>query len=416
MPVADRHMSTLLESPVTRPINEPVARTATSTGGGRLRILVVTDTDLILRGGSERFLAYLLEGLDPDRFSVDVIQLDQADPGVARQPIPIAGTNLTLEYRPVGAIYGFAAWKVWRELRARVERGDYDLIQSQHEKSDLLCALLPSGPQAPMRISNRRDTGFQKGMIVRLLFLLFNHRFDRIIAPAQAILEQLVRSEGVDPTKTYCLPNGVDCERFIPRSSQARVSDRLQHALPPDQYLFGCAARMVPVKRHRDLIDGFARVASRHPQAALVLIGHGPLEDRLRDQVARLGLTERVIFHGEEREMPSLLPLLDAFVLASSTEGMSNAILEAMACGLPTIATDVGGNSELVEAGLTGFLVPPRSPEQIALAMGELLARPDLGPTMGRHARDRAVSCFSLPAMISSFSSYYRTCQPELSR
>jgi L-malate glycosyltransferase len=376
-------------------------------------MLVVTDTDLVLRGGSERFLSYLLEGLDPDQFSVDVVQLDRADTVAGSQPIPISGSNLRLEYRPVRAIYGLATWRVWRELRARVRRGDYDVIQSQHEKSDVLCALLPAGP---LRISNRRDTGFQKGLMLRLLFLLLNHRFDHFIAPAQAILTRLVEQEGVDPEQTHCLPNGVDCEHFLPCSVPERLAHRHAHALPPDHYLFGCAARMVPVKRHRDLIDAFARVAGVHPQTSLVLIGRGPLEAELRDQVARQNLTDRVVFHGEERDMASLLPLLDAFVLTSSTEGLSNAILEAMACGLPTIATAVGGNTELVEAGLTGFLVPPRAPDQIVLAMEELLTRPELSQSMGRHARRRAVEHFSLPGMITGYSAFYRTCQPELSR
>lgn len=392
---------------------ETAARSASGTGGRPLRMLVVTDTDLMLRGGSERFLAYLLQGLNPDRFLVDVVQLDRAEIDPGRQPSPISGSHLHLEYRPVGAIYGAKTWKVWRELRARVARGDYDLIQSQHEKSDVLCALLPAGP---LRISNRRDTGFQKGFMLRQLFLLLNHRFDLFIAPAQAILDRLVEREGVNAERTHCLPNGVDCELFLPVSGAARSQQRRAHGLPPEQYLFGCAARMVPVKRHQDLIDAFARIAGLHSDARLVLVGRGPLEADLRARVARHGLVDRVIFHGEERDMASLLPLLDAFVLASSTEGLSNAILEAMACGLPTIATAVGGNTELLEAGVTGFLVPPRAPDQIALAMEELLVRPGLGRSMGHCARARAVARFSLSGMLADFSSFYQACQPEVSR
>lgn len=413
MPVTDQPLDGSLDLPVTSAAINPGSETSSESGGGRLRILVVTDTDLVLRGGSERFLAYLLQGLDPDRFSVDVVQLDRAEPCLERQPIPISGSNLRLEYRPVRAIYSGSAWKVWQELRTRVGRGDYDLIQSQHEKSDLLCALLPTGP---LRISNRRDTGFQKSLLLRVLFLLLNHRFDLFIAPARAILTRLVEREGVDPQRTHCLPNGVDCERFVPWSGTQRMASRRVRALPSDHFLFGCVARMVPVKRHQDLIDGFARVAGIHPQASLVLIGRGPLETDLREQVARRGLTDQVIFHGEERDMASLLPLLDTLVLTSSTEGLSNAILEAMACGLPTIATAVGGNTELVEPGQTGFLVPPRAPDQIALAMEELLTRPELAQAMGRNARSRALAHFSLPGMLANFSAFYRACLPEIAR
>ena len=414
-------MRAALELPASEAGNDSAEPSLCAAGSRRLRMLVITDTDLVLRGGSERFLTNLLEGLDPDRFLVDIVQLDQGNCGDGLQAIPISRPNLRLEYRPVRAVYDLASWRVWRELRARIVRGDYDLIQSQHEKSDLLCALLPDGP---LRISNRRDTGFQKGLMLRALFLLLNHRFDLVLAPAQAILTQLIQHEGVDPARTHCLPNGVDCARFMPwpdaldnpGHNATRNAQRQAHALPPQRYLFGCAARMVPIKRHRDLIDAFADVARVHPQASLVLIGRGPLEVDLRQRVAGLGLSDRVIFHGEEPDMPSLLPLLDVFVLVSSTEGMSNAILEAMACGLPTIASAVGGNGELVENGLTGFLVPPCAPDQIALAMGELLSHEELGRRMGCQARRRALATFSLPGMIAGYSALYQTVQPALSR
>ncbi len=139
-----------------------------------------------------------------------------------------------------------------------------------------------------------------------------------------------------------------------------------------------------------------------------MLVGGGPLEETIRRQVNQLGLGERVQFMGEGRNMERLLPLFDAFVLASSTEGMSNAILEAMACGLPVIATHVGGNPELVQPGLTGYLVPPLQPGQLARAMSDLVERPDQGERMGRAARQRARMAFSLPTMIALFSSFYR--------
>jgi len=366
---------------------------------------VITDTDLALRGGSERFLVHLIKGLDPSSFSIDVIQLDKG-PNAARV-LPENSPHLKLEYRPVGAIYSYRACKVWRELRARVRLGSYDIIQSQHEKSDLLCAMLPRGPGHTLRISNRRDTGFQKGLVLRTIFRLINHRFDLIIAPARAILQQLVAHEGVKQGRTICLPNGVNCEKFQPVNGAERCSRRASFGLPEDAYLLGCVARMVPIKRHRDLISGFALVAFSHPDARLVLIGQGPLEDELRSQIATLKITDRVIFFGESQDMEHLLPLFDVCLLASSTEGMSNAILEAMASGLPTIATSVGGNTELIDNHRTGILVPPFSAQAFATAMLDLLNQREHGRAMGRKARLRAEREFSLPAMISAFSGFY---------
>ncbi|MEE4303040.1 MAG: glycosyltransferase [Wenzhouxiangella sp.] len=393
----------------SRDIAEAAAEVPASSGRGPIRLLLITDTDLAQRGGSERFLTHLLEGLDPTQFEIDLIQLDRSPSSHDHGGLLRSGSgNWRMEYRPVGAIYTPRAWRVWREVRARVRRGRYDIIQSQHEKADLLSALLPDGPNRPLRISNRRDTGFQKSWALRLLFLLLNHRYDLVVAPSQAILDQLVKREGVDRRRTRWLPNGVDCDRFQPIQREDRPEGRAQAGLPVDAYLIGCVARLVPVKRHEDLVAGFAMMAASHPRARLVLVGGGPLEETIRRQVNQLGLGERVQFMGEGRNMERLLPLFDAFVLASSTEGMSNAILEAMACALPVIATHVGGNPELVQPGLTGYLVPPLQPGQLARAMSDLVERPDQGERMGRAARQRARMAFSLPTMIALFSSFYR--------
>ncbi len=384
------------------------------SGSARLRLLVITDTDLRLRGGSERFLTHLLGGLDPRHFEIDVIQLDRwENPALPPPFAELRGQHLRLAYRPVEAIYGPRAWRVWRMLYRRIRAGYYDIIQSQHEKSDLLCALLPRGPHGALRVSNRRDTGFQKSAALRALFLLVNHRFDYFLAPAQAILDALVAREGVPAGRARCLPNAVDCQKFQPTEPPARLAGRARLGLPLDGYLFGTVARMEPVKRHEDMISAFAEASRNYPWARLVLIGRGSLEGRLRDQARAAGVSRRVIFLGESGDVETLLPLLDAFVMASSTEGLSNAILEAMACGLPTIATGVGGNPELVEPGRTGLLVPPCQPGSLARAMGEILADPEAGRNMGRRARQRAETEHAVPTMIAAYAAFYRSARKE---
>lgn len=402
-------MGSSLHSAASRNGAEAVLETRTGSDLDPQRLLLITDTDLVQRGGSERFLTHLLDGLDPARFEIDLIQLDRCASPLERGDAPRSGNRRwRMEYRPVGAIYTLRAWKVWREVRARVRAGQYDIIQSQHEKADLLSALLPGGRNRPLRISNRRDTGFQKSRALKLLFRLLNHRYDLIVAPSQAILDQLIRHEGVDRQRTRRLPNGVDCDRFRPMDRSLRLQGRGRAGLPENAYLIGCVARLVPVKRHEDLVAGFAMVAGSHPDVFLVLVGGGALAETISRQVKSLDLGERVLFMGEDRQMERLLPLFDAFAMASSTEGMSNAILEAMACGLPVVATRVGGNPELVQPGQTGYLVPPFRPDELALALSDLLDRREHGDRMGRAARLRAETSFSLPAMIGAFSSFYR--------
>lgn len=392
-------------APAQGPAREP------TTPAPRLRLLLITDTSIQDTGGSERFLRGLLHGLGSERYRIDVVQLGRA-PGTAPAEADSAGfPGIRFEQLPIGAAYGLRAWRVYREMRHRVLRGEYDIVQSQHEKADLLCALLPRGPRAAVRISNRRDSGFKKGRLLRALFRALNHRFDWIVAPSRAALLQLAQDEGVRASRTRYQPNGVDTERFKPSDAADRGAHRLALGLPRDGFLFVCAARMEPVKRHQDLIEAFAIVARRHHDAGLVLIGTGPLEAALRQQVALAGLSARVHFLGKRADVERLLPLLDAFVLCSLTEGMSNAVLEAMACGLPVVATAVGGNTEAVIDGVTGLLVPPRAAARIGAAMLALIEDRARSGAWGCNARRQVGEAFSIAAMVERFELLYRDCR-----
>jgi L-malate glycosyltransferase len=373
---------------------------------GRLRLLLLTDTPILASGGSERFLRNLVDGLDPRRYAIDVVQLSPP-PADTLPASAAAPPHVRLEYWPVGAVYGARGRALYAELRRRIMRGEYDLVQSQHEKSDLLCALLPRGPARARRISNRRDTGFQKNARLRFAFGLLNRRYDAVVGPAEAVLRQVRQCEGDLRCATACVPNGVDTERFRPLPAAARRAAREALRLDPETCVFACVARLVDVKRHCDLLRAYARIGRARP-SELWLIGDGPLRGGLEQQAREAGIAATVRFLGERRDVDALLPLCDAFVLASRTEGLSNAVLEAMACGLPVVATAVGGQAELVEDGVTGLLVPARSPVRLAFALEELLHAPIRSHRMGRQARERVLERFSLAAMVQGFEHLYR--------
>jgi len=384
--------------------------------GQRTRVLLLTDTPVLGPGGSERFLRNLLLGVDCERWCVNLVQLSDPPPhtdAACRLP-PL--DCVRIEYRPVDAVYGTRGRAVYRELRARVLAGRYDVVQSQHEKSDLIAALLPRGPAGLRRISNRRDTGFQKSPRLRWAFQRLNPQFDWIVAPSQAVLDEVQRSEGTGAARLRCLPNGVDTDRFLPLAGEDRQLHRLHAGLPPQGFLIGCAARLVPVKRHVDLIDAFALIAPSVPDAQLVLVGSGPLEAELRARAAAAGVADRVHFLGERKDLEALLPLLDAFALASDTEGMSNAVLEAMACGLPVVATAVGGNPEVVVEGETGHLVPARQPDALAFALNALAQDPGRCRAFGAAARRRAELGFSLRALVMQYEALWQECRPAQAR
>ena len=203
------------------------------------------------------------------------------------------------------------------------------------------------------------------------------------------------------------IPNGVDTGRFRPAPAEVRSAARAALGMDAQTIVFGCLARLTGVKRHTDLLQAFAIVRQHTPQAHLLLLGDGPLRGEVSAQVVALGLTNAVTLLGDRPDVEQLLPALDVSVLASSTEGMSNAILESMACGLPVIATAVGGNLQLVRDQSSGLLVPPLDPASLATAMQVLAGSPATRAQMGQVARERMVREFSLDAMVHSYDRLY---------
>lgn len=376
-----------------------------ATSNRVLRILVLTDTAILGLGGSEGFLRRLVSRLPVDRFRFDVLQLarEVSPDKVMSQSL---GASVHLHYAPVRAIYGRDGIAAWRQVRRLVRHGNYDVVQSQHEKSDLIAALLPQSNRPFLRVSNRRDMGFHKSRKLRWLMRYLNRRFDRIVAPSAAILESLVREDGVDVDRCLCIPNGVDTERFAPAAGPRRDALRAGLGFDTEHLLVGCAARFWAVKRHSDLLQAFATVYVREPRARLVLIGDGPERAGIERLIAQLGLTDCVSVLGARTDVDQILPALDVFTLVSSSEGLSNAILEAQACGLPVIATNVGGNPELVDAD-NGMLVPAYNPQALADAILAMTGNPTLRQRMAAVARARVQREHSLAAMLHVYETMY---------
>ncbi|HZW18369.1 MAG TPA: glycosyltransferase [Luteimonas sp.] len=373
----------------------------------RIRLLLLTDTSIAFSGGSERFLRNLVTLLPRDRYDITVVQLDAGGFPESEKHHLADGDAARIVHLPVEAIYGRGGLRALRTLRSMVAGGGFDIVQSHHEKSDLINALLPRRPGC-VHISNRRDMGYKKSAKLKWLFRHLNPRFDCVVAPSQQILGELARSEALEAGRMLWIPNGVDTQRFHPRPPPARAAIRQSLSLQADALVFGCVARLTPEKRHVDLVDAFARMRATFPQARLVLLGDGPLQGEIEARVASLGVAGAVRMTGMRPDVEAILPALDVGMLVSSTEGMSNAILEMMASGLPMIATDVGGNPSLVASGATGLLVPARAPGRLAEAMLALAADPALRHRMGEAARQRVEREFSLAAMVRAFDQAYR--------
>ena len=231
----------------------------------------------------------------------------------------------------------------------------------------------------------------------------------RFVALSGELVDYLDRKVGIDRRRIVQVCNGVDTLRFHPAAQRAPIPGCPFEG--DDLVFFGTVGRMQPVKDQANLARAFARALDLRPElrdrARLLMAGDGPQMPQVRGILQDAGIDGLCWLPGERRDIPDFLRGLDVFVLPSLSEGIANTILEAMACGLPVLATRVGGNAELVDEGVTGALVPSADPDAMARQLIRLADEAALRREMGRAGRRRVEQRFSLEAMVGAYQSLY---------
>jgi glycosyltransferase involved in cell wall biosynthesis len=247
------------------------------------------------------------------------------------------------------------------------------------------------------RFAGRPPVVFRNGLARSFKDSAFN-RFiargvARFVVNAHALAEELLRYRWVPRDRVSVIYNGVD----LPFYSWPRVDEaRRRWGLPHDSLLVVAAGRLVAEKGHTDLVEAAALLRASHPRLQVVIAGEGPQAEPLREQIASLGLNDTVRLVGFEPDIPAALHGADIYCHPSRREGLPNAVLEAMAAGLPVVATAIDGTPEVVSPDETGFLVGPADPRALAERLDLLLSRGDLRYNFGRRARHRVEDAFSL--------------------
>jgi glycosyltransferase involved in cell wall biosynthesis len=224
------------------------------------------------------------------------------------------------------------------------------------------------------------------------------------VAIAEEVAQSIKRVYGL--TSVPLIPNGIPLSLYTLNEEASRAW-RSQEGYREDELLFVSVARLSPQKDPLGLLRAFAIAASHVSGLRLLLVGDGPLRSEVEDQVRRMGLDEQVRFLGVRMDVPAILATADVFVLSSHWEGNPLSIMEAMAAGKPVIATAVGGVPELVENGVSGILVPPRTPDALAEAMILLAREAVLRRKMGEVARQRALERFGVDRMAREYERLY---------
>jgi sugar transferase (PEP-CTERM/EpsH1 system associated) len=248
----------------------------------------------------------------------------------------------------------------------------------------------------------------RKYRLLRRLYRPFVHRY---VALSQGLESYLVQGVGVPRERVVRICNGVDTARFVPTGDGARSPIAGSPFNDPNLWVVGTVGRLQRVKDQVTLARAFVRAIATTPGAAarmrLAIVGEGPLRAEVDDVLAKAHAAHLAWLPGERIDVPACLRGLNCFVLPSRAEGISNTILEAMASGLPVIATAVGGNPELVDDGTTGTLVPPEDPEALAREIVACFRAPRLADARGRAGRARAAQLFSLEGMVRRYAELY---------
>lgn len=303
------------------------------------------------------------------------------------------------------AVY-FRLWKLFRKIKP-------DILHTRNLSA--LEAQLPgllAGIKHRIHGEHGRDIDDVDGTNPRYVLLrrLFQPIVQRYIPMSKDLETWLIKQIKVPANKITQIYNGVDISRF--KLSDNKPVDLLPpNFRSPELMLIGTVGRLDPVKDQITLVQAFIHLVNTNPivknKVRLVLIGAGLLMPKLRELSLEADVDDLIWFAGERNDVADIMQALNLFVLPSINEGISNTILEAMATELPVIATDVGGNPELVIHNQTGYLVPKQNPTAMAEAFKYYLDNPDLLIGHGKAGRARCESTFSLNRMITDYMNVY---------
>jgi len=349
--------------------------------------------------GGERIAVYVASRIDRRRFEPAVVSVSAPVGSDLERTLDEAGVKVWY----LGKGPGFD-WRIYAKMRQVFREFQPDIV---HTHMQVLRYVFPSllfrKPRLMLHsVQNVAEQELEwRGRVLQRV----GYRYGvKPVAVAHEVAKSVERVYGIRNCEVIW--NSVPSEIY--GSPQISREDwRAQHGFAQDDVLFVCVARFFPQKNHPLLLQAFARGPAADPRARLLLVGTGPLVPQGQAEAKRLGITDKVHFLGLRSDIPDLLSAMDAFVLSSDWEGTPVAMLEAMAAGLPCIATTVGGVAELIHNGKEGLLVQRGDAAGIANAMMILLHNADLRRSMGAAAAARAREQSDVGKMVRAYENLY---------
>jgi glycosyltransferase involved in cell wall biosynthesis len=346
-------------------------------------------------GGAQESYTGLLLGLDRSRYEVRALSLSA---GSAVQRLRALGV-------PVDVLDETDDEAAVRELVPWLRREEIDLVHAHMFRAEVIGTRAAVAAGTAAIVATVHSSRVRSDDDIRLLASL-TPSMDRLIVPSEAIARK-VRAEGRQGARFAIVPNGIDLSRFS--GSVRPCALRGEYGVPSSAPLLGVVARLEPEKGHRHLIEAMPAILRAVPEAWLAVIGEGSEADALRAQTAALGsrVAARVLFTGRRDDVSALTADLTLAVLPSLREAQGISLLEAMARGVPVVASEIGGIPEIVTDGVDGRLVPPGDPAALADAIVELVRDPALRHRLGEAGRRTVADRFSIDAQVRAIQTVY---------
>ncbi|HET6374248.1 MAG TPA: glycosyltransferase [Candidatus Polarisedimenticolia bacterium] len=347
-------------------------------------------------GGTQTHLLHLFAGLDRSRFVPSLAALT-VHPDLRRrlEEVNVEVTDLALR-----EAVSLRTWRAARGLAARA-RTSADLIHGYLFHGSVLAAAV-SVMSGVTCLTSERNLDLRRSRRRRWCGARAHRRAARVLFNSRRVRDAVIARDGIPSGRAVVIPNGVPDLAAGPSAGDPVAG--LPAGTGP---LIVCVASLRHKKGHEFLLDAFEHVRVRVPSARLALVGDGPLRGELEARVREAGLADAVQFIGHRGNVAAILRSADLFVLSSLEEGMPNALLEAMAAGLPSVTTDSGGCPEVIEEGVSGFIVPAGRSGPFAERMMALLADEGLRRRMGEAARKRFETTYTVDRMLAAYHALY---------
>lgn len=377
----------------------------------KIRVLQII-TRLIV-GGAQETVMLIADKLDKDRYQVEVICGPQTgSEGSLIEEIRRRGIPLTILPDLVREIAFVKDCRAFWKLYKMMKTGAFDIVHTNSSKAGILGRWAAWLAKVPIVVHTVHGWGHHEHQraIVRRLFIWLERISaavtDRLVVVSPRNIEKGLADRIASREKYITIRSGIELDEFM-HPSMERPAMRARLGISPDAPVVGTVTRLSPQKAPADFVTAAIAVAEAIPSAHFVIVGDGPLRGQLEAMIAQAGLQHRFHLTGLRRDVPELLTAFDVFALPSLWEGLPRVLPQAMAAGLPIVATAVDGNVEAVNDGENGLLVPPGDSERLSHAIRALLSDQQTAAEMGERGRQR-VNEFSAQKMVEDIGRLYQ--------